>query len=187
MRKLTVSIFIAASTFILGITVFTLWTLRYFNGDEKITTVTNTEAQFQSKWQKINIDNKASFYIPPGLEPQVRDTPYLYRSFRDEDMDILAVYYPRNANATCNIKNPEKVFLQSEWSKRTIDGRDASIGWVGKKPRDLEGDTPFLETVIICVPNVDGEYEFQMVAMYKKEQDYETVLKVINSIKFTQP
>jgi hypothetical protein len=194
MRQLTLRFFIASCTFIIGISAFTLCTVKYFNKREKgyqsgeLKPASPIEGNIPNNWQKVDMENKAFFYIPPSLESKIKNTNYLYRSFQNEDIDILAVYRRRDTNATCDMQNSKEIFPQSKWSKVTIDGKDATIGWVGKMPLDLESNTQFLDTVIVCVPNVgDGGYEFQMVAMYKNEQDYRDVQRVINSIRFSHP
>jgi hypothetical protein len=183
MRKLTFRLAIAVITFSLGIAVATFWTISHFRRVEK--NIKLAEESAPEGWQRIDMAGKATFHIPPGLREIKFDTDALSRTYRNDSLELLFIY--DRSVPVCYAQKDENIVPKSRLIKTKVDGKDATLENVDQIPLDSYKDGPVVKGIMICVPEVDSSgYQFEILAKYKNEQDYENVLRVVNSIKFTQ-
>lgn len=183
MGKLTFRLTIAVITFTLGIGVATFWTVSHFRHGEK--NIKLAEESTPEGWQRIDMAGKATFYIPPGLREIKFDTDALSRTYQNDSQEFLFIY--DRSVPVCYAQKDENIVPKSKLIKTKVDGRDATLENVDQIPLDFYKGGPVLKGVLICVPNVDSNgYQFEILAKYKNEQDYENVFRVVNSIKFSQ-
>jgi hypothetical protein len=197
MRQLTFRLLIASFTFAIGIAAFTLWTLRYFSRAEKSAKSVISEPRSNTQggaippdWQKVDMEGKATFYIPPALSPAFTDRQLINRHFRNENSEIWIFYHRAGGGVACMQHGDEKL-SKSKTTKMKVAGMDASI----ENLKSAIFNLFFLNTpearqrgMIICVPDVgDGEHELEIYGRYNGDQDYQTVWRIINSISFPNP
>jgi hypothetical protein len=195
MHRLTIRLLIAICTFALGITIVALWAHHYFDFIKDLNGPTSkgspppsqTEANIPPGWEKVDMDGKATFFIPPGLRRVNRDPNHLYRDFRSDSMQFFTMYTNQDGGATCVVQNRERAEKKPGLSEITIDGRNATIQYFDKTTFEIYQPEPVLKGLTICVTDVgDGEHEFGIVAKFKGDQDYQIVRRIIDSIKFSQ-
>jgi hypothetical protein len=194
LRQLTIAVFIAILAFGLGI-VMAFWWIRHDSNLKSFLVQTSdapkatsqTTAETPPGWQKIDMNGAVTFYIPPGLRPVIKDTPHLYSAFRNDSMEIFASYDLRSKIATCIVQNDKRVVPRTELTKTTVGGQVAFLENIEKITFDMYQTEPVLKGVAICVHDVgDSKHQFAVVGMYKGDQDYQTLRRIIDSIKFSK-
>jgi hypothetical protein len=188
MRQLSFRALISILTFTVGIMGVALWSIWQFGASAPRSTSADgrQKPSAQPEWKKINMDGKATFYVPADMRTVEMYAASPYRAFRREGMDI-AMFYPNiRVGGTCIDHNEEN--LSKYKVRRTkVAGRDATILTLEVAvfgTQDLHDSEP-LKGMTICVPDMgDRKHEFSILARYKNEQDYQDIQRIIDSIQF---
>jgi hypothetical protein len=188
MRQLSFRALVSILTFTLGIMGVALWSIRQFGDSARPASSADgrQKPSVQPEWNKIDMDGKATFYVPADLRTVVLYASSPYRAFRREGMDI-AMFYPNiRVGGTC-IDHNEENLSKYKVSRTKVAGRDATILTLEVAvfgDQDIHDSEP-LKGMTICVPDMgDGEHEFSILARYKNEQDYQDIQRIIDSIQF---
>lgn len=188
MRRLSFRALVSILTFTLGITAAALWSIRQIGRSARPAASADArpDPSVQPEWKKINMDGKATFYVPADLTPGRLNAGEPYRAFHREGMEIMMFYPNIGAGGMCLDHNEENL-SKHKVSRTKVAGRDATLLTLDvavlsyddlSRPEALKGIT-------ICVPNIgDGEHEFSILARYKSEQDYQDIQRILNSIQF---
>lgn len=185
MQRITLRLLIGGCTFALGVALAGVWAFREFdcrNGIRlcKRVTATKVEVDVQSGWQKVDMEGKATFYIPSDLRPIVRDAPRPYRDFGNDRMEFF-IYRRSSGSPTC--EEDAKVADKARVTRTSIGGKPAIVEDIGDTTFHIEQNEPVLKGVMICVSNV-GDDEFLIVGKYKSDGEYQILQTIIESITF---
>lgn len=195
MHHLTLRLLIAICTFSLGVATVVLWAQHYIDSVKELAgpvskesnPLNPAEGDISAQWEKVDMEGEVTFYVPPGLRRINRGPNPPYRDFRNDSMMFFTMYANRGVGATCSVQNREWAEKKATLSEITVDGRDATIQYIDQVPFEVDQPEPILNALTICVPNVgDGAHELAIVAMYKNDEDYKIVRRIIDSIKFSQ-
>lgn len=188
MRRLSFRALISILTFTLGITAVALWSIGQIGRSARPTTGADgrPNPSIEPEWKKINMDGRATFYVPADLAPGRLDAGEPYRAFYRGGMEIIMLSPRIGVGGTCVAHNEENL-SKHKVSRIRVARREATLethqiatfGYFDlRRPDALKGIT-------ICVPNVgDGEHEFSILARYKSEQDYQDIQRILDSIRF---
>ncbi len=188
MKELKIVVLIVAGTLALVFGTAVFQRVRRSNSVKNTASVTKNavDADMPRDWRRIEIQDGVVVYVPPDLRSEVNDHAPGYRGFRNETMQVLMDYGRFNEVTTCIVQNGRRIDHQVILSDTRIDGREARIEKIDRMPFNLDDDAKLAgKGFEICVPDVgDGAHEFAVVGKYKSDQDYQTLYRIIDSIKF---
>ena len=144
------------------------------------------ERDITPDWRRIEIQGDVVLYLPPDLRSEAYDQGSGYRAFRNSNTELVIAYDLINHVATCACLSDERITPRTRLGDAQLAGRQAKIERIDKIPFNLEDDVKLaVRGFAICVPDVgDGAHEFAVVGKYKSEQDYQTLARILDSIKF---
>ena len=185
--KLRLIVFLSAC--VIGVTTTVLWyTLRGKLVQVPHNRITTESGKSQHNdpewnWQRIDMDGKVTFLVPPELSPAVKRWEPLSRTFIKEGNLWFSIYQRRGPEQCDSYIGASKT---SRFENVSIDGQEALSEWKEEIAWDIDHDQPVLKGVVICVPDLaNGERGFVLVGKYKSDQDQEILKLIIGSIKFS--
>jgi hypothetical protein len=187
-QRLSFRALVSILTFTVGITAVALWSIRQFGRCAQPATSANERPKpsVQPEWRKINMDGKATFYVPADMETGVLYAGQPYKAFLREGMEIAMFYSDIGAGGTC-ISHHEDALNKDKVRRTEVAGRDATLltlEYAVFLYHNLDHPDA-LKGITVCVPDMgDGEHEFEILARYKNEQDYQDIQRILDSIQF---
>jgi len=174
-----------------GITIAVLWgTLRGgpFRAPKKLVTTESDGRGRQNdsgaEWQRIDMDGKVTFLVPPDLSPAYNDWEQLSRKFIKEGTLWFYIYQRKGPEQCDSYKLGAR--KSSRFEDVFIDGQKALIEWIDEVGWEIDQDKPVLKGLMICIPDFpNGERGFVLVGKYKSDQEYEILKRIIESVKFS--
>lgn len=179
---------IVACTVVLVIGVLTLRRIRGPRPESKTISTGTIEpnADVPGDWLRLEIQEQVTFHIPAYLKSGSADRADGYRRFRSGGIEIQMDYGLTNHVTVCVLQSDQMRASAIKVETTKIDGREAKIERVDKIPFNLDDDEKLaVKGFLICVPNVgDNTHEFSVVGKYQSTEDYQTLLRIVDSIRF---
>ncbi|HXD32799.1 MAG TPA: hypothetical protein VN643_16875 [Pyrinomonadaceae bacterium] len=174
-----------------GVTIAVLWgTLRgrLVRAPSKLVTTESGRRDPKNDsgrdWQRIDMDGKVTFLVPPELSPAFKRWKPLSRLFVKEG-NLWFSIYQRKGPEECEYYKLG-ASQGSRFEDFFIDGQKALLERREEIPWDIDQDKPVLKGLVICVPDFsNGERGFVLVGKYKSDQDYEILKRIVESVKFS--
>jgi hypothetical protein len=169
MHRLPLRLLIAICTFALGIAIVALWAQHYLDSEKDFASFVSKESEpgvptdrgISAPWEKIDMEGKVTFHVPPGLRRINRGATPPNRDLRNDSMQFFAMYANQGVGATCTVQNRERAEEKAGLSEITIAGREATIEYIDQVTFESYQTEPILKGLTICVSDVgdgiDGE------------------------------
>ena len=184
MKKLTLRILIALLTFVLGVTVTTLWAMGYFYQKEPSVQTELTGIRPKSVppgWQEVNMEGIVTLYLPADLKQNI-NLGCTGRTFYNDHMRI-GIYYGQCTSGICAVHR-NFADIKLSLSKITIDGKSGTLAETGSREFKGVGGGLMSKGLDICLPlAVEGVENITIAADYMEQKDLETINQIIKSIK----
>jgi hypothetical protein len=184
--KLTISIVVCAV--VLVMCVFASSRVRRLVSASKAMSTNKREQESNAPrdWLKVEIQDRVVFYVPSSLQADPAEKVDGYRRFRSSGMEIQMDYGLTQHVTVCAVQNNQMQSSAIKVEPIRVDGKEGRIESIEKIPFNLEDDEKLaVKGFLICVPNVgDDAHEFGIVGKYKSPEDYQTLYRIVDSIKF---
>jgi len=189
-RVLTITSVIVTSTIVLAIGVLVANRSRRANSDSKATSTRKAEQNpdAQRDWSRVEIEHGVALYLPAVLLSDPLDLGGGYKRFRSPNIEILVDYGLTQQVTGCIVQNNQLQASAIKVEPISVDGKEARIQRVDKIAFNVDDDAKLaVKGVLICVPNVgDNAHAFSVVGKYRSAEDYQTLSRIIDSIRFSK-
>ncbi len=140
------------------------------------------------RWKTISLDGKASFQVPLELSTKQTGIHSDMKSFADDDIMLTAQYNFQSWLHPCFEKADGPAKRNRNLQQIQVGNRDATIETLDHTFFSVgTGEDPSgpAKGFMICAPDaVDGRRGFLFVGRYKNEHAYETLQRIVGTIKF---
>lgn len=193
MRRLLVRFAVALFTFVVGVVSASLWVAQYHRTAEKMPTVRAIVIPIKPNhpegWQKLDVFNKVSFYLPPDIK-EVKmlgniDFIGVTKDFRNKTLSVAYDYVVKEVNEKLS---HEKITCESEIVRLSHEpsfrSSEVKIGGRTATQYSFQFDGSKMKHMNLCFPNIGDGTIFTFGAMYKEDQESEVVKQIFDSIEF---
>jgi len=138
-------------------------------------------------WKTISLDGKASFQVPLELSTKQTGIHRGMKSFVNDDIMLTAQYSFQSWLPPCfeNADGPAR--RNRNLQQIQVGNRDATLVTLDHTFFFVNtGEDPSgpAKGFMICAPDADGRRGFLFVGRYKNEYGYETLQRIVGTIKF---
>lgn len=174
MRKLNIRLAVALVTFLAGVSSFLLWHMPY--RVEEIPAL-QLKPGIPEGWQKVEVNNRASFYLPPDMKSVMTCGLHSENSGGDilEAHDFGIIYgYGENISCPDLLDFSDKATLQT--SNVTIHGQGAMFSsWIKNDYHRIR----------LCFSDIgDGKTSLNLLVSYRDKRGLDVARQIFNSVEF---
>jgi hypothetical protein len=192
MRGLLVRFAVALLTFVVGVVSASLWVAQYHRPVEKMPTiraiVIPLKPNHPEGWQKLDVFNKVSFYLPPDMKEMKMlgniDFIGSTKSFENKTTGVTYSYIVKEVNEKLSRKITCEYATYGLSREPSYRSSEVRIGGKAAAQYSYQFDDSKLKHMNLCFPDIGDGSLFTLSAIYEDEQNAGVVKQIFDSIEF---